>query len=136
MCIYTHVLAGAAAATFTSNPWLGLVYGVASHGLLDLLPHYDFQRTRLEILLGLVALAGVLLVGGVSGVLLLGALGGVAPDLENLAWKLGWLAEERKVFPTHTGLLPHGRVIGPGSLWVQTALGLGCLGLVLWRGGP
>lgn len=127
MCIYTHVTAGALVGSLAPNSGLALVFGIVSHGVLDLFPHFDFPKIRVEILLGVLALVLVIWAGGPTAPVLLGAIGGVLPDLENLAWKLGWLPEERKIFPTHTGLIPHGRELGPGNLWVQTALSLVCI---------
>ena len=52
----------------------------------------------------------------------------MVPDLENLFQKLGWMGRERFVFPTHTGLLPHGRALGPRSLVWQVAIFVVCFG--------
>jgi hypothetical protein len=58
---------------------------------------------------------------GTSSPAFWGAIGGVLPDTENGLHLLGLVPERAKVFPTHNGLLPHGRPIR--SLINQVLLG-------------
>ncbi len=127
MCIFTHFAAGALAGAATGNPWAALTAGLASHALLDLFPHYDFDDWRHEVLIGLAPLLLLLFSPYASAAAVIGGLAGCLPDLENLLQKLGRLERRRMIFPTHTGLLPHGARRGPRNLWVQAALAAGCL---------
>lgn len=81
--------------------------GLASHIPLDAVRHLDFENLWVDAALTVALLIGVLVVFGFSPVFF-GALGAVAPDIENLFWRVGLLPEERKVFPTHSGLIRHG----------------------------
>ncbi|MHB8079014.1 MAG: type IX secretion system sortase PorU [Candidatus Krumholzibacteriia bacterium] len=127
MCIFTHFAAGALAGAATGNPWAALAAGLASHALLDLFPHYDFEDWRQEVAIGLVPLLLLLLSPWASAAAVIGGLAGCLPDLENLLQKLGRLERRHMIFPSHTGLLPHGARRGPRNLWVQAALAAGCL---------
>lgn len=130
MCIFTHFAAGALAGSVAGGPWAALAAGLASHALLDLFPHYDFEDWRREVALGLAPLLLLALSPWASVASLLGGLAGCLPDVENLLWKLGRLERRRMIFPTHTGLLPHGAPRGPRNLWVQAALAAICLALL------
>lgn len=44
----THVLAALALAKNIENPWLAFGVGLASHLILDAIPHYDFQGKILK----------------------------------------------------------------------------------------
>lgn len=50
MIITTHVLAGAAIGARTSHLSLALIFGLASHYLLDAIPHWDYLDEFTEIL--------------------------------------------------------------------------------------
>ena len=74
--------------------------GVASHAILDTLPHQDYDPGAALSLDGCAVVAALALAGlsgGLEG--LAGAVGGVIPDLENLA-QLGNTAGP-KLFPSH-----------------------------------
>ena len=127
MCIFTHFAAGALAGAATGNAWAALAAGLASHALLDLFPHYDFEDWRREVAIGLAPLLLLLLSPWASAAAVIGGLAGCLPDLENLLQKLGRLERRHMIFPSHTGLLPHGARRGSRNLWVQAALAAGCL---------
>jgi len=133
MCLFTHFAAGALAGGVTGNVYLGAVAGLASHAVLDVIPHYDHPDWRVEMLGGLLGLVLLLLMPFSSGPAVVGGLFGMIPDLENLFQKLGRMGRDKFLFPTHTGLLPHGRALGPRTLVWQVAIFVGCfvvLGLV------
>lgn len=130
MCLFTHFAAGALAGGLTGNPWLGLAAGVASHAVLDAIPHYDHPDWRLELGGGLLSLALLLVLPFASLPAVLGGLGGMLPDLENLFQKLGKMRRDQFIFPSHTGLVPHGRPLGPRSLVWQAAIFLASFGLL------
>ena len=133
MCLFTHFAAGALAGGLTGSPGWGALAGLASHAVLDVLPHYDHPDWRLELGGGLAALALLLLMPFASWAAVIGGIAGMMPDLENLFQKLGKMRRDQFVYPTHTGLLKHGRPLGPRNLGVQAAIFVACfvvLGLV------
>lgn len=114
MCSVAHVAAGAVIGGLFSNYLLAFCLGLASHIPLDMIRHFDFKDYKADAAVS-VGLLGVILVGAGFSALLLGALGAVLPDFENLLWKLGVIGEKRKVFPTHSGLLEHGKTTRAGG---------------------
>jgi len=133
MCLFTHFAAGALAGGVTGNVYLGAAAGVASHAVLDVIPHYDHPDWRLELVGGIVGLLLLLLMPFSSWPAVVGGIFGMVPDLENLFQKLGRMRRDQFLFPTHTGLLRHGRELGPKTLVWQAVIFIGCfvlLGLV------
>ncbi len=135
MCLFTHFAAGALVGGLVGHPVAGAVAGIASHAVLDMIPHYDHPDWRLELLGGAGALVLMLAMPFSSLAAVLGGLGGMLPDLENLFQKLGWYSRRRFLFPTHNGILPHGRRLDRGSLRWQAAIFVGCF-LLLGIGAP
>ncbi len=135
MCLFTHFAAGALAGGLTGDPVWGAVAGIASHALLDMIPHYDHPDWRVEISGGAMSLLLLLALPVAGWPAVLGGVGGMLPDLENLFEKLGWYSRRRFIFPTHNGWLPHGRRLGPASLKWQLALFVACLGALQMFGG-
>lgn len=121
------------AGSFAPHIALAPVFGLASHAALDYVPHYDFENVNHEMLLGAAALALMALLGLLHMNVFLGALFGALPDLENLLWKRGILAEHKKIFPSHSGLIPHGREVGPRNLVMQTALSGAAIAVLIVR---
>lgn len=130
MCLFTHFAAGALAGGLTGSPGWGALAGLASHAALDMLPHYDHPDWRPELGGGIVALALLLVMPFASWAAVIGGIAGMLPDLENLFQKLGKIRRDQFVYPTHTGLLPHGRRLGPGNLGVQAAIFVVCFALL------
>ncbi|MBM4131273.1 hypothetical protein FJ250_09665, partial [bacterium] len=130
MCLFTHFAAGALAGGLTGSVGLGALAGLASHAALDMLPHYDHPDWRLELSGGIAALLLLLVMPFASWAAVCGGIAGMLPDLENLFQKLGKLRRDQFVFPTHTGLLRHGRPLGPRNLAVQAALFAVCFALL------
>ncbi len=44
MILTPHMLVGAAIGSQVSNPWLAFCFGLLSHYLIDLLPHWDYLQ--------------------------------------------------------------------------------------------
>jgi Peptidase family C25 len=130
MCLFTHFAAGALAGGVTGNVWLGAAAGLASHALLDAIPHYDHPDWRLELGAGVLSLILLLGMPFASLPAVIGGIFGMVPDLENLFQKLGKMPREKFLFPSHTGLIPHGRRLGPSSLVWQLAIFVFCFGLL------
>lgn len=98
-----------------------------------MLPHYDHPDWRFELSGGAAALLLLLVMPFASSAAVSGGIAGMLPDLENLFHKLGKLRRDQFVYPTHTGLLKHGRPLDSRNLVVQAAIFLSCfvaLGLV------
>lgn len=130
MCLFTHFAVGALAGGLTGNVWSGALAGIVSHAVLDVFPHYDHPDWRMELAGGLAGLLLLVLLPFASAAAVVGGLCGMLPDLENLLNKLGKLPREKFIFPSHTGLIPHGRKLGPGNLAVQGAIFAGCFVLL------
>ncbi len=118
---------------FAPHPALVPVFGLGSHIVLDMIPHFDFENMKVEIILGFAALA-VLLASGVYGyAIITGGVVAAVPDLENLLVKLGKIRKDQKLFPTHSGLLPHGKKSGYFNLGLQFVFSILILGFLIWR---
>jgi hypothetical protein len=126
MCLFTHFAAGALAGGVTGNIYVGAATGLASHAVLDVIPHYDHPDWRVELAGGVFSLLLLLLMPFSTWPAVVGGLFGMAPDLENLFQKIGKMQRSQFIFPTHTGLLKHGRNLGPRSLGWQAAIFVGC----------
>jgi hypothetical protein len=114
MCSVTHVAVGALLGGILDNRLYAFVAGFLSHIPLDAVPHIDFEDFRIDAAMSVALLGGILAFSGFSPVFL-GALGAVAPDFENLLWKTGIIEERSKIFPTHSGMIRHGRArVGSG----------------------
>jgi hypothetical protein len=125
MCSVTHVAVGALIGSFFSGDLNGYLaafgLGLVSHIPLDIIPHFDFKDFRFDVVVSLGLIAAVFLLGGFSP-MLFGAIGSVLPDVENLLWKIGLLEEKGKIFPTHSGLVKHGRTKGTGGIRSEIAV--------------
>ncbi len=130
MCLFTHFAAGALAGGLTGNVWVGAAAGVASHAVLDAIPHYDHPDWRLELAAGVFSLILLLLMPFATWAAVVGGIFGMVPDLENLFQKLGKMRRDQFIFPSHTGLIPHGRTLGPRSLVWQLAIFIFCFGVL------
>ena len=137
MCSVTHVAVGALIGGFFDNRLYAFLTGFASHIPLDAVPHIDFEDFRVDAVMSVALIVGIFAFSGFSPVFL-GALGAVAPDFENLLWKLGIIQEERKIFPTHSGLIRHGRAgagSGPATEVLMSAFSVAAVVLAIIIGG-
>lgn len=134
MCLFTHVAAGALAGAFAPNLYLAPVFGLGSHILLDMIPHHDFEKMTVEIILAIVVIGLLAAAGALGPAVILGLLFGILPDLENLLWKLGRIHDEQKIFPGHVGLLKHGAPAGVSSIYLQAISTVLVVLFFVWRG--
>lgn len=104
--------------------------GCASHALADMVPHHDYQETKWGVLDVAAAVAiGFLLVSLGYGVsVLAGGIGGMSPDIE-VVWAhfhpedyLPPNPRRRLLFPSHSGLLPHGKLDFPWGFILQLGM--------------
>jgi hypothetical protein len=97
-----HTCLNAAVGTLFKKPLAAAIAGIASHALLDLLPHKDISAHKAEgatvlLLLGIVGSSC-----GWSSPAFWCAMGGVLPDVEQV---LPWTDPKRgrrRYFPTHS----------------------------------
>ena len=137
MCSVTHVAAGALIGGLVDGRLYAFLLGFASHIPLDAIPHVDFDDFRVDAVMSVALLAGIFAFSGFSPVFV-GALGSVAPDFENLLWKIGIIEEGKKIFPTHSGLIKHGRArsgSGPATEVVMSAFSVAVVILAIMIGG-
>ncbi len=115
------------AGALSPSPFLAPVFGLGSHVLLDVIPHYDFENLKIEFLFTGLILAALFVSGAYNTAILLGVGFAVLPDLENLLWKLGWIRDEQKIFPGHRIIVRHGRVTGRLNLLFQFMIAALCM---------
>lgn len=91
--------------------------GLASHALLDAIPHYDAEPfakgvgpLEVEAGLTLILLNDQYRSSGRNSRLLCGAIGGVAPDIEHV---VPLTKSGRKIFPSHNGTIKHREINNP-----------------------
>lgn len=95
-----HAIVGACVGSFFKNKAGAFAAGVASHAVLDSIPHTDLHPS-MEAPLVAGALAGIAGWRGVNSPEFTGAIGGMCPDVEHVLGAIGVLTEDQKVFPTH-----------------------------------
>jgi hypothetical protein len=80
-----HALSGAAIGALLRRPGRAFVAGVISHGVLDCVPHRDYERSTglAPDILGLLAVLWFAVRSGRPEVVA-GAIGGLIPDIENV----------------------------------------------------
>ena len=129
MIASVHAVVGASIGKLAGEPKGALAAGVASHLLMDLLPHKDFDA-RTEAFLLAPTMAIIAWKFGLTSSEFVGAFGAIAPDLENAASRIGLLAEENMRFPTHLGEDKHGPKTK--SALPQGILAAACAAFLLW----
>ena len=129
MCSVAHVAAGALIGSVLDSRLAALAIGLASHIPLDIIPHIDFKDFRIDAVVTIGLLGGILVVSGLSPVFF-GALGAVAPDFENLLWNTGIIREKDKIFPTHSGLLRHGQAKASSGATTEIIMSVFSVGIV------
>ncbi|MCR4401803.1 MAG: hypothetical protein NUW12_03330 [Firmicutes bacterium] len=128
----THFIAGAIIGVATPSPVLAAAAGLVSHAVLDYVPHSDYSRAvqgALDVACSLLVALG-LLAAGADVRATAGGLGAVLPDLEVAAAFVfpgaytphGRL---RLVFPSHSGVIRHGRLAPPWGVLTQVLAILG-----------
>lgn len=137
MCSVTHVAAGALIGGLVDSRLCAFLIGFASHIPLDAVPHIDFEDFRIDAVMSVALLGAIFAFSGFSP-MFVGALGAVAPDFENLLWKIGIISEKSKIFPTHSGLIKHGKArvgSGPATEILMSAFSVAVVVLAMMIGG-
>ncbi|MEJ5297290.1 MAG: hypothetical protein WHZ52_04550 [Armatimonadota bacterium] len=115
-----HACIGTVVGALTGSPGKALAAGVVSHAICDIIPHSEAPRA-LDLVLAGAALGGIAAGFGARSAEFWGAVGAVIPDVEHGLVLAGLMEEHHCLFPTHTGVLPHGR--DGGFLWQAAAAG-------------
>jgi hypothetical protein len=120
-----HAIAGFALGSRVRSVPVALAIGVASHALLDAMPHHDYRTFAAHAADGAASLACIAALArrtpsASRRAAVAGAIGAIVPDVETILLVLGVVGKEAMVFPSHTGLIPHGRT---GSLGTCVAYG-------------
>jgi hypothetical protein len=116
----THALVGGLTGAIIGRPALAAIAGVASHALLDVLPHRDEDRLLHVIVDGCGALAVLVFAAAAGNIgMVAGVIGGVIPDLENVPDVL-FKRKVRKLFPSHWW--EHERAAGGRGAGIETAV--------------
>jgi hypothetical protein len=127
--VIVHVYMGLAIAAVTPAPrWAIALIVVASHVLIDLVPHWDYTFTRKIVLWGsadfLASLASLIVFFVVLDaplwMLAMGILSG-APDFDVLVSGLRG-DDARHWFPSHWRRFPHGQCAALPGVTIQLAL--------------
>jgi hypothetical protein len=134
VCLFAHIAAGAIVGALSPTPYAAPFFGLASHVVLDVIPHRDIDRMRYELILAVLAIAAIALGGALSMKVSLGIAFALIPDIENLLWKLGAIRDDQKVFPGHRRFLPHGAVAGKSSIGLQMAVSVAVIAFLIRRG--
>jgi hypothetical protein len=133
MCLFTHVAFGAIAGAISPTPYLAPFFGLASHIVLDIIPHHDIDAMRTELLLAAAAVAAVVIGGALSLKVALGMVFALIPDIENLLWKLGTIRCDQKIFPGHRRFISHGMALGRSNLILQFAASAIAIAMLIRR---
>ncbi len=115
MWVVVHTYVGLAIASLLHLPfWLVTLIVLASHVLLDLVPHWDYtvggRRTLwagADVLAALATVIALLAAGMPVAVVVMGPIS-TAPDFDVVGSAL-WDRDSRHVFPSHWRRFPHGR---------------------------
>lgn len=126
----THVITGAALGYSLGHRVPATLAGLASHLVLDIVPHHDPESDAgyvIDTLLGSSALAALCLLRITRrqvelGPAIWGAVGAALPDVELAVKLLKDLDSEQLVFPTHNGTVPHLQTALMPSLLAEAAL--------------
>jgi hypothetical protein len=117
--VIVHMLTGLALGSALGGPWWFLFpLALVAHVVIDLIPHWDYTRTRYRVFLGVLdvavsALACLLcyVVLRLPSVAVLAGILSAAPDLDVLSAILPY-EQQRRWFPSHWSRFPHGKA-GP-----------------------
>lgn len=131
---FTHSIVGAGIAhKLNASPFASFLIGVASHIPLDIIPHYEVSGVLEYIIDGLLTVGGIyiLMKKYNNPGIFWGAAGGVFPDIEHVLEYIGIMEDENKVFPTHSGLIKHGKDV-PGLPGIGLAVGINAISIVIF----
>jgi len=129
MWVIVHLFVGLAFGAALEAPfWLIVLAVLASHVVLDLIPHWDYTQSGHPVLYGWLDFTGALATLIVCflvwhtplAVLALGPISG-APDFDVLFFVIG-KERGRKWFPSHWDSFPHGSCGRTAGMTLQFAI--------------
>lgn len=108
MSLGSHMIVGAGLGhELADGPGGAFLVGVASHAVLDAIPHYDgsgwFQN--LTLIAGILVTRDLYNRSGQDPRVLWGAVGGMVPDIEHFLASRGIIKRGQKIFPSHIGII-------------------------------
>jgi hypothetical protein len=136
MWVIVHACVGLAIASVVHRPfWQVALLVLASHVLLDLVPHWDYTGAAQALLWGWVDVLGTLAILTILvlantpwSIVLMGPIS-AAPDLDILV-HMTTGRRGRKWFPSHWDAFPHGRCGKMAGMTLQLAIMAASLGVV------
>jgi hypothetical protein len=137
MWVVVHTYVGLAIASLVHAPfWQVALLVIASHVVLDLVPHWDYGQTAhalawgwVDFLAALATLLALLATGSPWSIVLMGPISG-APDFDVLFFLING-GRGRKWFPSHWRRFPHGHCGKTPGIALQGAIMAGSLAIVL-----
>jgi len=136
MWVIVHVFSGLALGAAlggrgpepTMSPLILLPLALVAHGLLDLVPHWDYTRSHLRALWAIVDVAAATAVviaawrsGTIPGWLALVGVVSALPDLDVLDAVVP-VSKGRRWFPSHWQRFPHGRCRAVWGIPIQVGV--------------
>ena len=137
MWVIVHTYVGLAIASLVHAPfWQVALLVIASHVLLDLVPHWDYGQTAhglawgwVDFLAATATLLALLLTGSPWSIVLMGPISG-APDFD-VVFFVASGGRGRKWFPSHWRRFPHGRCGMKAGIALQVSIMAVSLAIVL-----
>jgi hypothetical protein len=135
MWVVAHAASGAAVGALVEAPELALPLAFVAHGVLDLVPHWDYTHTRRMRLWACLDVAAsgllvlVLAAAGAPWVVLVCAFLAALPDVDGLGLVIPALGR-RHWYPSHWRRFPHGESGPVLGLVLQLAVVVLSLGAV------
>jgi hypothetical protein len=128
MYAVTHFSVGLMLGQAVGNSYAACALGLASHVVLDVIPHSDYSKIIFGVsdLAAVAAVACVSIRAGAGAPALIGGLAAILPDLEVAVVHLRMARDRasckhRLFFPSHSGLVRHGRLSLPWGVITQIA---------------
>ena len=110
------------------SPYVACASGLLSHIVLDSIPHSDYSKIAHGVLdfMAVLTVAYIAMRAGVGMTALWGGFAAILPDLEVAIAHLRMKEEtgvhkQRLFFPSHSGLIRHGRLRAPWGVGTQIA---------------
>jgi hypothetical protein len=128
MYAVTHFVVGSMLGQAVGSSYAACALGVASHIVLDAIPHSDYSKI-VHGVLDLAAVATIACISiraGAGRSALTGGLAAILPDLEVAIVHLRMEKDKasckhRLFFPSHSGFIRHGRLRPPWGVVTQVA---------------
>lgn len=142
MWVIAHTLSGlalgSALADRGASVWMIVLAALLLHLVLDLVPHWDYTRTRWRVLyaatdafVSLLALSLAWTVGGLAWPVIVAGVVSALPDLDVVHVALSRRERPVRLFPSHWRGFPHGSAPPVPGILVQAAVAAGSVAVLL-----